>query len=450
MLAKRNRSVEGSCWACKDRRVACDLTKPRCHRCDQAHRECSYDPVRYRWRQGKSHIPRKSRTKTAESILPVLDTQSTERHLRYFSRELTPRLKVSNLVGPMDISALYANESFRAVIIATSCTHQSMSLATCKPSRVQSIEAQQAAIMALRKSASSDLSQASLRHFFQASTLLGVLYGMMDPCRDGISIRSHFEATKAILDRLDGPRQSLQSEPPDWTFFLSIFATMELVNAMLTGHTPLFGPEIWSEFGSCFCWWGTLSSSDPFLEAMALLSQLAGVGSSIYRNDSPIEIGALLAMHSAVQEPRKPKDKSRTAADDPAVEWQVFCAVYRNAASLYLYRAIARLPLGHPLVRLAVTDTLDMVEELPRHSRSCILLPLLILGLNCANDEEMSRMRSFIGGIQGHLFFGAVTTLQDCLEKHWRTSNSPNSNRLAQCLDLWTSLTDIADSVCLF
>ena len=49
---KRRRTVEGSCWPCKQRRVKCDLQKPSCRRCINSQTEdCSYDKVLLRWKK---------------------------------------------------------------------------------------------------------------------------------------------------------------------------------------------------------------------------------------------------------------------------------------------------------------------------------------------------------------------------------------------------------------
>jgi Fungal specific transcription factor domain/Fungal Zn(2)-Cys(6) binuclear cluster domain len=52
MTPKRVRTVEGSCWACKDRRVICDLQRPQCSRCVAEDQPCEYGKLRLRWCNG--------------------------------------------------------------------------------------------------------------------------------------------------------------------------------------------------------------------------------------------------------------------------------------------------------------------------------------------------------------------------------------------------------------
>lgn len=52
MTPKRVRTVEGSCWACKDRRVICDLQRPQCSRCTSEDQVCEYGKLRLRWCNG--------------------------------------------------------------------------------------------------------------------------------------------------------------------------------------------------------------------------------------------------------------------------------------------------------------------------------------------------------------------------------------------------------------
>lgn len=68
MPPKRVRTVEGSCWPCKDRRILCDLQRPRCSRCTASGRPCGYGKVRLRWCNGIA-----VRGRFAGQNRPVLD-----------------------------------------------------------------------------------------------------------------------------------------------------------------------------------------------------------------------------------------------------------------------------------------------------------------------------------------------------------------------------------------
>lgn len=451
MPTRRNRAVVGSCWECKDRRVACDLTKPECKRCQQSRRECSYDPVRLRWRDGGAHIEKTMRSRAiVRNVTPHIPDPN-EAHLVYFTHELTPRLKVRSIKGDWDISALYADDAFRSVMVASSCTHQSMHLGTgtLKPSRIQSLETQQTAIAALRAKTSQDLAPVALRQLFQSSTLFCIIQGLMDPCPEGVSIRTHLIAAKSILDRLAAPSLPLTKESGLWTFFLSIYATMDLVSALLSGARPLFDASSWSDFGSCTCWWGNVPANDTFLETMGTLSQLATIGADVYQCDTPLELGALLTMQWTVQKPSTSQvhDSPNQNADP---EWSTFCSIYKLSASVYLYRAIARLPMTHCLVRQAVNDALGLASQLPSASKSCILLPLLILGVNCVDDKEMRSVKELFGNTNDCLSFGAINEVLGFLEKHWVLVTDLNDCGIVESLDWWGPLADISDSVCLF
>lgn len=49
MPPKRIRTVEGSCWSCKQRRVKCSLEKPVCRKCTVGGTKCSYDKILIKW-----------------------------------------------------------------------------------------------------------------------------------------------------------------------------------------------------------------------------------------------------------------------------------------------------------------------------------------------------------------------------------------------------------------
>lgn len=73
MTPKRVRTVEGSCWACKDRRVICDLQRPQCSRCISENQVCEYGKLRLRWCNGVA-----ARGRFAGRNVPVSSSSASE------------------------------------------------------------------------------------------------------------------------------------------------------------------------------------------------------------------------------------------------------------------------------------------------------------------------------------------------------------------------------------
>jgi hypothetical protein len=87
-ISKRPRTVEGSCWPCKQRRVKCDLEKPSCSRCvANGSDRCSYEKVLLRWKQSPARgVPAIQPTISDGLSLPV----SERRAIEYFKNRLWP------------------------------------------------------------------------------------------------------------------------------------------------------------------------------------------------------------------------------------------------------------------------------------------------------------------------------------------------------------------------
>jgi hypothetical protein len=90
---KRRRTVEGSCWPCKQRRVKCDLQKPVCHRCSLSNTdECNYDKVLLKWKKiPASSVPVSQLQLSLEHVLDGNPLATNERRaIDYFKARLWP------------------------------------------------------------------------------------------------------------------------------------------------------------------------------------------------------------------------------------------------------------------------------------------------------------------------------------------------------------------------
>ena len=59
---------------------------------------------------------------------------------------------------------------------------------------------------------------------------------------------------------------------------MSIYATMDLVYSLLSGSEPYFKKDWFLRRSDSDAWWGYLSAGDPFLELLAIFSELARMG----------------------------------------------------------------------------------------------------------------------------------------------------------------------------
>ncbi|KAF3393206.1 hypothetical protein DPV78_009417 [Talaromyces pinophilus] len=104
MTPKRVRTVEGSCWACKDRRVICDLQRPQCSRCTSEDQVCEYGKLRLRWCNGVA-----ARGRFAGQNVPVSSSSPSDidavSEKNLMQREKYRKYSVNGLVSPSTLAS---------------------------------------------------------------------------------------------------------------------------------------------------------------------------------------------------------------------------------------------------------------------------------------------------------------------------------------------------------
>jgi hypothetical protein len=104
MTPKRVRTVEGSCWACKDRRVICDLQRPQCSRCTSEDQVCEYGKLRLRWCNGVA-----ARGRFAGQNVPVSSSSPSDidavSEKNLMQREKYRKSSVNGLVSPSTLAS---------------------------------------------------------------------------------------------------------------------------------------------------------------------------------------------------------------------------------------------------------------------------------------------------------------------------------------------------------
>lgn len=103
MTPKRVRTVEGSCWACKDRRVICDLQRPQCSRCTSEDQVCEYGKLRLRWCNGVA-----ARGRFAGQNVPVTSSTPSDVDLneeKSMQWEKHRKLSVDGQVSPSALTS---------------------------------------------------------------------------------------------------------------------------------------------------------------------------------------------------------------------------------------------------------------------------------------------------------------------------------------------------------
>ncbi|KIM93410.1 hypothetical protein OIDMADRAFT_173193 [Oidiodendron maius Zn] len=450
MPTRRARTVKGSCWGCRERRVKCDLSSPTCGKCANTSRACDYSKVRLRWTDSIA-----SRGRLGGKKIPLYHPPSLQKNhnydLLYFESELLPRFTLSNIVPRgLDLVALSRDPILVQSIVAVGTAHQatrsSQADAALSSSKNQD---RHSAIRIFRKNLVGTHTDEVNNSLFLANVLLCILDGIIEqPTTEDSATHNHILGGKAILNHWGGVHRIFQLKNDLPIFMLSIFATMDLTHAILIGEEPYLKASSWAEFGSCNPWWGTVNPNDDFLETMAIFSQLATLGHGVRHLNKTVPIGVLLSAHMALRQ----QARRRTDCKDDKHEtlrWASFCSVYRFAASIYLYRALSGLGVGHLLVQQAVASCMEIIGStmLTAQLHHCILFPLLIVGSHCMLEEQRLKVRRSLRCTARYLSFRSVHSLDCFLGELWvKMDETPECRESSW----WEYFDEIAKVTCIF
>ena len=448
----RIRTVEGSCWGCKERRVICDLTEPTCDKCSKIGRRCDYGKVRLRWTDCVA-----SRGRLAGKKIPLYEPPALQRnldtHLLYFENELLPRFNLSNTVPRIDLTFLSRDPILSQSIIAVANAHQTYASGSSDESlSVARIQDRNNALRMFRKHLIAAHDDEVNNSLFIANVLLCILDGIIEPTSEqSVATHLHLVGGKAILRHWGGVCGIFNQKGEIPILMLSIFTTMDLTHSLLTGDEPYLEPSLWTKYGGAEAWWGTVGPDDDFLQTMAIMSTLATLGHGVRHLSKTVPIDTLLSIQTSLE-----KQASSPVVDDGTqgvsdrAAWAAFCAVYRFTASVYLYRALSGLDVDHHLVQKVVSDCVAVVAgtDLTSKLHHCILFPLLVVGTLCMEEEQRVAIRRSIEQTSIYLSFESLRSFQVFLERRWERLDGKSEEYIRS--NWWWYFEEIAAATCLF
>ncbi|KAH8591504.1 fungal-specific transcription factor domain-containing protein [Bisporella sp. PMI_857] len=453
-MPPRVRTVEGSCWACKERRVICDLKQPCCEKCIKSGRDCDYGKVRLRWTDCIA-----SRGRNANRKVPIYNAPTIHRnndhHILYFETELLPRFNLSNTVLNIDLKLLIDDPIlFQSAVAVANAHHTYAYQISDDVSALSRIEDRKNALRIFRKhlmAANNDAIKGSL---FMSNVLLCILDGIVEPNTESATTHHHLLGGKAILNHWGGANAIFQQKGDLPILMLSIFQTMDLTHALLIGDQPYAEVSSWAKFGGCEPWWGNVQSDDDFIETLSILTKLATLGHGVHNCNETVPIGLLLSYQMALEQ----QAKSQMSLDEKPPDkkaWTAFCSVYRLMASVYLYRALGSLDVDHHLVQQAVSACMEIIggSDLTLKLHHCILFPVLVVGAHCLLKEQRNHIRKSIAQTATYLSFESLRSLESFLERQWVALDmkSESGERSVSVQSTWwTFFEEIAPSSCLF
>ncbi|KAL1620242.1 hypothetical protein SLS56_009734 [Neofusicoccum ribis] len=436
MPPRRSRTVEGSCWQCRKRRVLCDLTRPSCSRCSAAQQSCEYSRTRLKWIDGVA-----ARGKLAGRSVPTEVTPTVPRPvttampegglLLYFERAFLPRFNLGIASLDIDLAAVSCDPVLQHAVIALANAHHALdahnssddALFTKGQARLTALESFRTHLGA-RKTSAEDLFLANVFHC--------VLDAIIEPTDEAAAMLCHFQGGRALLSDGDCLNKLTSADHGLSAFAISVFATMDLVHSLLSGHEPFFD-EAWvmSRAGR-HCWWGCLDTEDPFLSILSILTRLARLGFEARESQTLVRIDDLLTIQSALERSGTNACPLHFSGDqDAAMEfqdsWAAFCSAYRATALIYMYRALCNLEPDHHLIQHATEEGVRAIckENLAGNLAHCMLFPILVIGSHCMHEQDRKSLLRTLDNTASYLSFGSIQLIDGFLKERW----------YGQCLD---------------
>ncbi|PPJ55270.1 hypothetical protein CBER1_04306 [Cercospora berteroae] len=358
---------------------------------------------------------------------------------------------MGDFVLSLDHNILLQNEALHEAMLAMARAHFDMqskhgSVATRSRTR-------QSAIATFRKQlASSACEDAAAKDLFSTNVLFCLLDGMIEPTEETSASTLHLKGGFAILDRWENIVRDMIAEGGIRSHLLSVFATLDLVHAILSGRRPHFDPTIYRKLANTEAWWGILDPNNAIIWAAENLSRVAALASIVHGSIKAygweimrkrlshfeIMLSAPLRAHFARREDARERDSAEMD------EWTAFCTIWDISARIFYERAIRLKPVDDPAVqqftkKAALMLSQDLFSGMLQH---CIVLPLVIIGAHCLLRADQEMISRALSPTVSYLAFGCLPIMEQFLKTTWQRRNLEAT--------WWETFADIAEKTFLF
>lgn len=458
MPPKRQRTVQGSCWPCKQRRVKCDLSQPRCRRCILSGAKCSFDKILVRWNsrptkaapisyQTPASPPRLSLPK---QIFDSTSLASGElKALDYFQAALWPLLSTATQPCPPPISLALESEPVLLAMCELAEAHRLLRQDN-NPIHQQIISDKRSNCLgSVRKQLRECLSKnESLSRVLVAVLLLYFLDGYIDCTEQSASTTSHQVGVRAIVEQLGGFSALLdESEKEIPHMLLSEFASTDLTRALLDDRPPCFPASIWLDIERGPVWWEKQTYGITLAAVFRTMAQLAFYRHSIQNGDEELDIEKVRDFERCLQPSFQvlnldhfdcPEADTVSRGEIERVNQTItFTRAFQHSALIYLYRAVCGLPPRHHLVQQHVNFCMGCINAISSSSKAhnCLIFPVYVVGAHSFTADHQMDILGKIDCIYRTIRFSSLLSIRAALEDLWKSEKQDGT-----WADLFTSL----------
>jgi hypothetical protein len=443
-LLKRRRTVEGSCWPCKQRRVKCDLQKPACRRCILSKTEvCSYEKILLRWKQSPANgVPLVPRNLSVPGSLESSSLATNERRaIDYFNVRLWPLFSTVHEPCPPPIALALRSQPVLQALCVFAEEHRALQE---RGSSKQTLERRRLhCLTAIRgQLGDKNTERTSLGALLVAVLLLYFLEGYVNCTSDNPSTQCHLAGALAIINTLGGFQSAWSSSDRIGKMLLSEMASTDLTDALLQDRRPSFPVTIWALMEAGSVWWESVPGT-PSLGSV--LSTLAAM--SFYRhelhNGADARSDEAQAFERALQPTYSTLDQTLSRNVGARTESDIYLPVataahslfraFQHAGLIYLYSAIHNIPTQHFLVQQHVHACLECIQSIDTRSKAqnCALFPLYVAGAHALASSHRTCVLETLDVIHTNLRFQSVLSIRSTLQNIWQGGRS---------LDTWSRI----------
>ncbi|KAF7451539.1 Fungal-trans-2 multi-domain protein [Pyrenophora tritici-repentis] len=437
---KRRRTVEGSCWPCKQRRVKCDLQKPSCHRCIISRTEdCSYDKLLLRWKKRPAKtvpLEFQSQPGVDRSLCGIPLPVNERKALDYFKARLWPLLSTVNEPCPPPLALAFRSQPVLQALCVFAEEHRALQESTTSN---QNIERRRLhCLSTIRDQLGGKHSErASLSALLVAVLLLYFSEGYVKCTNADASTLCHLAGALAIIDALGGFESAWSTSDRITRMLLSELASTDLTDALLQDRRPSFPITIWEHMEESSVWWDTVPGTKSLTSVFCTLAEM-----SFYRHGQQNGAEACVEKVKSFEralEPTYPMMDYTTGSYsgdagkelfDPGVTASLsLVRAFQHAGLIYLYSAIYNMPTKHVLVQQHVHACLECIRSMGARSKAqnCSLFPLYVAGAHSIVDEHRMYVLEALEIIHNNLRFESVPSIRKNLEMLWLPSRNPTT-----------------------
>jgi hypothetical protein len=434
---KRRRTVEGSCWPCKQRRVKCDLQKPVCRRCALSKpEECSYDKILLKWKKRPAtSVPSPQSELSMDYVIDGRPLALAERRaIDYFEVRLWPLFSTVHEPCPPPIALAFRSPAVLQALCVFAEEHRaSQETGSSK----QTLDRRRLrCLTAIRSQLGDDCTKGTPSSaILVAVLLLYFLEGYVNCANEDASTRCHLAGALAIIEALGGFWSAWLSTDRITRMLLSELASTDLTDALLQDRPPSFSASVWEHMDAECVWWDNVHAETSLGSVFSIMAEMSSYRNGL-RSGAPACNDKTQAFERALQ-PNPPNSEytgSPTLEDTPErnichpVKTASLSLVraFQHTGLIYLYSAIHNIPTKHFLVQQHVTACLECIQEMDTKSKAqnCALFPLYVAGAHALEEDHRSGILERLDIIHNNLRFQSVLSIRSTLLQVWQSDSS--------------------------